>query len=92
MRKVFFYFVETVFWIQLFLAPVGIGMLVALLIYLNNERLSWLSIIVMAISVIIGITYAERVRRRRGTSRYAAKRLATPDIWRDECPEEQSTK
>jgi hypothetical protein len=92
LKKVFSFFVETIFWVQLFLAPVGIGGLVALLIYLGNQYLLWLSIVVISISVIIGIAYAERVRRRRGTSRYIGKRLGTPDLWSDEYPVRQSKK
>jgi hypothetical protein len=46
------------------------------------------SIVIIAISAIIGVWYAERVRRKHGTSRYASRIIATPDIWPDEYPEE----
>jgi len=88
MKKIFSFFVESIFWVQLFLTPVGIAGLIALFIYIGNERLLWLSITIIVISIIIGILYAERVRKKHGTSRYASKIHGTPDIWPDEYPEE----
>ncbi|MBS1759292.1 MAG: hypothetical protein JST23_04130 [Bacteroidetes bacterium] len=88
MKKILSFFIESVFWIQLFFAPVGIGGLIALFIYIGNQKLLWLSIIIAAASIVIGIVYAERVRRKHGTSRYASKIIGTPDIWPDEYPEE----
>ena len=80
-----------VFWLQIFITPVAIGGVVALFIYVRNERLLWLSMIIAAIAVVIGIVYAERVGRKHGTSRYVSKILATPDIWPDEYPGETET-
>ncbi len=88
MKKVLSSFIESVFWIQLFFAPAGIGGLIALFIYIGNQKLLWLSITIAAASIVIGIIYAERVRRKHGTSRYASKIIGTPDIWPDEYPEE----
>lgn len=88
MKKVLSFFIESIFWIQLFFAPVGIGGLVALFIYIGNQKLLWLSILIAAASVITGVVYAESVRRKHGTSRYASKIIGTPDIWPDEYPEE----
>ncbi len=73
---------------QFFITPVGLGGLIALFIYSSNEKLLWLSIVIASISVILGVLYAERIRRKHGTSRYASKILSTPDIWPDEYPEE----
>lgn len=88
MKKVLSFFIESVFWIQLFFAPVGIGGLIALFIYIGNQKLLWLSITIATASIVIGIVYAERVRKKYGTSRYASKIIGTPDIWPDEYPEE----
>lgn len=86
--KIFSFFIETVFWIQLFISPVGIGSLIALAIYLANEKWVWLSIAIIVVSVGVGIMYAESVRKKQGTFRYASKILNTPDIWPDEYPDE----
>ena len=88
MKKILSFIIESIFWVQCFITPIGIGGLIALFIYISNEKLLWLSIVIVAICVILGVWYAERVRRRHGTSRYAARIRATPDIWPDEYPEE----
>lgn len=88
MKKILSFFIESVFWIQIFIAPVGIGGLIALFVYIGNQKLLWLSITIAVASIVIGVIYAERVRRKHGTSRYASKILGTPDIWPDEYPEE----
>ena len=88
MKKIFSFIVESIFWLQFFITPIGIGGLIALFIYISNENLLWLSIAIVAICVVLGVWYAEKIKRKHGTSRYAAKRIATPDIWPDEYPEE----
>jgi general stress protein CsbA len=88
MKKILSFLIESVFWVQLFIAPVGIGGLIALFIYIGNQKLLWLSITIAVASIVIGFVYAERVRRKRGTSRYASKIIGTPDIWADEYPDE----
>lgn len=69
---------------QIFIAPVSIGGLIALLVYMGSVKLFWLAIAILIISVIVGVIYAERVRRKHGASRYASKIIGTPDIWPDE--------
>ena len=88
MKKIFSILIETVFWIQFFITPLGIGGLIAVFIYISNQKLLWLSIAITVISAILGVVYAERVRRKKGTSRYASRIIGTPDIWPDEYPEE----
>ena len=88
MKKILSFIIESVFWVQLFIAPIVIGGLIALFIYIENHKLLWLSITVAVASVVVGLVYAERVRRKQGTSRYASKIIGTPDIWPDEYPEE----
>ena len=92
MKKVLSGLIESIFWIQFFITPLGIGALIAIFIYISNEKLLWLSIAITIISAILGIIYAERVRRKKGTSRYASRIIGTPDIWPDEYPEEIKSK
>ena len=79
MRKLFHIFVESIFWLQLFLLPVLIGGVIAVVIFIRNENLVWLSIAIAAISIILGVIYAERIRRKHGTSRYLARIMSTGD-------------
>src|SRR5690606_3291564 len=77
MRKLFHIFVESIFWLQLFLVPVLAGGVIAVVIFISNENLLWLSIAIAAISIIVGVIYAERIRRKHGTSRYLARIMST---------------
>jgi hypothetical protein len=92
MKRLFDTLVELVFWLQIFIAPVGIGGIVSVVIYASNKNLLWLSMVIFLCSIVIGVIYAERVRKKHGASRYASKILATPDIWPDEEPEETAEK
>lgn len=92
MKKILSFFLESVSWLQLFISPVLIGGLIALFVYIGNQHLGWLSVIILVISVIIGVVFAERVRKKHGSSRYASKILGTPDIWPDEYPEEKEAR
>lgn len=88
MKKILSFFIEAVFWFQFFITPLIVCALIGVFIYIKNERLLWLSITLTFLGAIGGVIYAERVRRRHGTSRYAARISATPDIWPDQYPEE----
>ena len=88
MKKILSFIIESIFWLQLFLTPVLIGGLTALFIYIANEKLLWLCVTIGCVSVVLGFLYAERIRKKHGTSRYLSKILGTPDIWTDEYPEE----
>lgn len=88
MKKIITILIESIFWIQFFITPFGIGALIAIFIYISNEKLLWISIVLAAISAVFGVVYAEKVRRKKGTSRYASRIIGTPDIWPDEYPEE----
>jgi hypothetical protein len=88
MKKILSFIIESVFWLQLFFTPVIIGGLTGLFIYIANENLLWLTITILSVSVVLGFLYAEKIRKKYGTSRYVSKGIGTPDIWPDEYPEE----
>ncbi|SDD86025.1 RHS repeat domain-containing protein, partial [Niabella drilacis] len=43
--------------------------------YIKNERLLWVAIVEMVISLVTGIVSAEKVKRTQGTSKHMSKRL-----------------
>lgn len=86
MKKVFSFLVEAIFWLQLFISPAAIGALAGIVLYIYQPQLAFLSILLGIAGVITGIWWAERVRRKYGTSRYASKIRSTPDCWPDEDP------
>ena len=81
MRKIFEFFIEGVFWLQIFLCPLLVGGIIAFLIYNGNSDLLVLSLFFIAIGFILGIVIAERIRRKYGCSRYLSRIISTPDIW-----------
>jgi hypothetical protein len=92
MKKILSAIIESLFWLQIFMSPVLIGGIIALFIYANNRQLLWLTITIGAVSVILGVLFAERVRRKHGSSRFASRILGTPDLWPDEYPGENRPK
>lgn len=80
MRKVFSFFIESMYWLQIFFSPVLIGGVIALVIYIRNKNLLWLSVIIGLISVITGIVFAEKVRRKHGTSKYMSRIIGSDDV------------
>ncbi|MES1222370.1 MAG: hypothetical protein ABUT20_43150 [Bacteroidota bacterium] len=88
MRKIFDVIIEIIFWIAIWASPSLVSFAIGVLIYIKNENLLWLSIIILSIGFILGIFFAERIRKKYGCTRYMAKILATPDFWPDETPEE----
>lgn len=81
MRKAFEFFIEGIFWLQIFLCPMLVGGIIAFLIYNSNPALLVLSIFFLALGFILGIVIAERIRRKHGCSRYLSRIISTPDIW-----------
>jgi hypothetical protein len=80
MNKIFHIFVESCFWILLMLSKV---LLVAFLFFVlsfwfNISNTIW--IIVLFLSAIYGVYFAEKIRKKYGCSSYWSKIYSTPDI------------
>jgi hypothetical protein len=88
MWKFFAGLIEFFNWLAIFLVPFVAGVGIGFIIYINYERLLWLSIIFSLSGAITGILIAEHIRRKYGCSRYLSRIRATPEIWPDEYPEE----
>lgn len=84
MQRVFHFIIEFFSWLSIFISPFLIGVLVGVFIYIANQSLLWLSIGIVIIAVVIGIVFAERIRKKYGCSRFMSRIIATPDIWPDE--------
>lgn len=76
MNKLF----EIIYWIKIFLSPFIIFLFIALAIYLFNEELLWISVLLTIIGTVLGIIYAERIRKKHGTTQYMGKIYNTDDI------------
>jgi ACR3 family arsenite efflux pump ArsB len=76
MNKLF----EIIYWIKIFLSPFIIFLFIALAIYFSNEELLWISVILLIIGLTLGIIYAERIRKKHGTTQYMGRIYNTDDI------------
>ena len=81
MRRVFEFFIESIFWLQIFLCPLLAGFGAAFLVYNYRPALLPLSIFFVLTGFVFGIVLAERIRKKYGCSRYLSRIFATPDIW-----------
>lgn len=80
MRLVSF-LIESCFWVLSFLSPVFGGFLISAIVY-SAIGLSFVGfVIILSISLLVGISFAERNRRKYGSSIYWGKIYETPDIW-----------
>lgn len=59
-----------IYWLQIFIVPVIILGLVALFTYSSNETLA---IALLALGIIVGILFAEYVRRKYGLESFFAR-------------------
>lgn len=76
MNKLF----EIIYWIKIFLSPFIIFIFIALAIYFFNKELLWISVLLSIIGLVLGIVYAERIRKKHGTTQYMGKIYNTDDI------------
>lgn len=78
--KLLEYFIETIFWLAAFLSPALAGFIVAAVVYINNESLKELCIAIIAIAAIMGIVFAEWVRRKYGCSNFFGRLSSSSDV------------
>ena len=81
MNKLFHGIIEIIFWVAIFCALLLIGIAIAFVIYISSPKLEWFSIVIVCLGFVLGIVFAEIVRRKYGCTRYMSRLLATPDIW-----------
>jgi hypothetical protein len=72
--------VELIYWLQIFLSPFILLNFLGIYIYLSNKKLLWLSILVGILGCVLGLYFAERIRKRIGTSSFMAKNHHTDDV------------
>jgi hypothetical protein len=73
MQKFFRATVEIVFWLALFASPFFGSFVTAAIIYLANEKLYMISIIILGLGFIFGILLAEKIRRKYGCTNYMSR-------------------
>ena len=70
-------------WLQIFISPVLISIIIGVVVYFSFDK-SLLGLIfgisILILGIIVGIFFAERVRKRIGIDYFNAQIMATPDI------------
>ena len=81
-KSLFDFFTEIVGWLQIVASPFLIGLIIGGIIYLSKPNATTLiiGIIIVAIGLCIGIIWATRVWRKKGTIHFMSRIMATPEL------------
>ena len=64
---------EVIYWIQIFISPFLLSVIAGVIVYLNNPNNWWLSLLLVIIGAVLGTIFAERIRRKYGTTTYMGR-------------------
>jgi hypothetical protein len=77
--KLMRWFVQAIFWLQAFAAPVLLFGFIAVLVYIKTGRTT-VPIVLVAIGIIIGIVVAEYIRRKYGLDSFFGRIYGPNDM------------
>ncbi|HVX25152.1 MAG TPA: hypothetical protein VHB70_02325 [Parafilimonas sp.] len=80
--KIFQWFISFLAWLQIVASPLIVGLVISFFVYKNNPNktgLIW-SILISAVSLIIGIIIATRIGKKHGTVDFVSKISSSPDF------------
>lgn len=74
--------VEIFGWLRNFISPVLIAIIISVVVYFSMKSTFGLIIssFILIFGILIGIYFAEKVRKNIGTDKFNAQVMATPDI------------
>ena len=67
------WFIQLIFWLQAFAAPLIFFSLIAIWVYSNGEQNKTIAIVLLVLGVITGILAAEYIRRKIGLDTFFAR-------------------
>lgn len=75
-------FTEIMGWLQIFISPFLIGIIIGVIIYVSNPNSTglFIGIMISVIGFIIGIVWATRVWKKRGTIHFISKIMGTQEL------------
>lgn len=78
----FDYLAELIGWLQIVVSPLIAGLAIAALVYFPNPTGTRLvvAVLVIAIGLIIGIVFASRVWKKKGTIHFISRINASPEL------------
>lgn len=73
---------EFIAWLRIFISPLLFGLFIGGIIWLNSETLllKIIALLILLISVIVGIYFAEKVRKKTGTQAFISIINSSPDL------------
>jgi TctA family transporter len=77
--KIFMFFVNTMYWLQLFIVPVIVFSFVAFWIYGKDHSNKVYALLLVLAGILLGIFIAEKVRRKYGLSNFFGRMASTSD-------------
>lgn len=87
--KIFLFIVSCVYWVWCFIVPVIIMGIPAWLLYSAKKENVFGSILLLFTGIVLGILFAERVRKKEGLISFFGRLISSPDIPEINSPKEQ---
>ena len=72
--------INAIYWLWLIIVPTGVFGLVGYVFYEKNKENLPYCILLTLIGLVLGVLWAERVRKKHGLSDYFSRIMATPDL------------
>lgn len=78
---------ESIGWVKIALSPTIIGAVVGAIVYFSKQNTTTLvlGIIISVLGLIIGIVWANKHWKRKGTVAFISRINATPELEKEEC-------
>ncbi|MES1181559.1 MAG: hypothetical protein ABUL44_02065 [Flavobacterium sp.] len=86
MRRAFELFTEIVGWLQIVAGPLFAGIIIGALVYNSNRNITGLiiGISIALLGLVLGIIWATKIWRKKGTVRFLSRIMATPELDKEE--------
>lgn len=81
-KSAFEYFTEIIGWIQIVASPFLTGLIIGALIYFPkpNRLTLIIAIVIATIGLTIGVIWATKIWRKKGTMHFMSRIMATPEV------------
>lgn len=78
--KILEFFINTIYWLWIFIVPSGVLSFLGFWLYQKESKNLTLSILLSIAGIILGIYFAEKVRRKYGLSNFFSGIMSSNDI------------
>lgn len=81
--KFFDKIVELINWLKIFLSPVVISLFLAFLVLrygIDNYRTQFFAAFIIVAGIVVGVYFAEKMRKKYGAEKFMSKIYASPDL------------